>query len=252
MVIISLGGKIYGGGDSGVGWCFIHGRNPDQPSMQWGVFYYPLIFWILWGSVNMCLIIATLVSSARKTGTDKQPGWWLRYLRTLVFIVCFNVLLLFIFLYRAVAWFKEGEWTDSATKYVQCLLFEKPQYDLLGVPFDCGAKPKSSPSVDLWYLIHFAASAQGLVNFCIYGLMFENFSLWINWAGTWLGSEWCMKLGTKDDDKGSSGGKSKTTQMAPVKNQASKRDLGSSSNLNLSPSSPSSQSHDAPAQSSDP
>jgi len=102
----------------------------------------------------------------------------------------------------------QSDWENSSADWVTCLLTQKP----LGV--DCGVKPHDTPNKHLWYLLHFSLSAQGIVNFFIYGFMSENFLMWINKAGELLQIPWCQRLGTAEQDKPSS--KSDITKSDPT------------------------------------
>jgi len=101
-------------------------------------------------------------------------------------------MLSFVFIYRAVAWAHEFEWTNSATVWTECLLVGQFQGQVCNPEI-----PPDHPDKGLWFLLHFTLSAQGLVNFCIYGFMMENVTLWLNKFGEWFGIESCQRIGTK-------------------------------------------------------
>jgi len=129
-----------------------------------------------------------------KKGETKQKGWFVRYLRTIAFILCFNILLGFILLYRALAYFSKSTWENSGTKWVTCLMGG-------GTTATCGAIPEEHPNYSLWVALHFAVAGQGIVNFLIYGLQLENFLYWGRWIGQLLHIERCAELKTQYEKK---------------------------------------------------
>ena len=146
QVIIAAAAGVLGNADGGVGWCLIHGRKSGFSGVQWGILYFPILAFVISGVINMGLIIRAIVRSSRATKIVDMS----RFLRPIIFIVVFLMLLVAVFAYRSYAHFNESDWLDSATEWIRCLVIEQPQ----GLAECHPGKPPVHPSLGSWYLLH--------------------------------------------------------------------------------------------------
>jgi len=169
FTIIALGLDAQGGA-AALPWCLF--KTGNAAYIDWAFFYYPAAVLLLIGSFCMGSIIWKMIASARRTGSNRRPGWWRAQIRPMLFIFVFVFIFTFIFGYRVDYYFEEPSYTASGTEYVACIMQSLGDHAL------CGDRPKVAPNVGLWFMIMIVVGGQGIFNGVIFGLQWSNALLW--------------------------------------------------------------------------
>lgn len=183
------------GNNTSLGWCFFN--NHVNAATEFGTFWVPLIVFLIVGGFCILALFRTLYISSKITGNAKKAGAWKQYVRPMLFFSEFLFVFAFVVSYKFNSRINADLYTGSIVDLITCLLGPG------GSESTCGSHAKVRPSVGLWRLIHFGLSAQGLLNWVVYGTVRNNYELWYNFCCGGLGFSQALSKGDGDSSLGS-------------------------------------------------
>jgi hypothetical protein len=172
-------------------YCFVHAREHEY--IPWITTYYPLMIYLVIGAASMGSTLYVLCKATNKlqqtTGTKAKDAWK-HYASALIFILLFFIVFFSIILFRAIAFFSDDIWTESATEFVVCLLSDQALYGR-----SCGSKPRVVPNVGFWIFVQFVIAGSGFFSFLVYGLNSDLYLLWAARVGRVFQIDCCINAG---------------------------------------------------------
>jgi len=192
LTIAAAATHSLGPADLDMTYCFVHAR--EDALVPWLTAYYPLMIYLLVGGFSMSATLYILCKATNKlqqtTGARSKDSWK-HYASAISFILIFFLLFLTIIIYRAVAYFSNARWTESATQFVVCLLTQSTMLS----SDTCGTKPDDVPNVGFWIFVQFVVAGCGFFSFLVYGINPDIYLLWAARLGDIFNIECCIRAG---------------------------------------------------------
>ena len=134
-------------------WCLFK-DNINFYTSELPLFYLPIMIQAIIGALLMVVTLSVLIRHQIKT--NNQSTNYVPYLRPILFVIVFLVLVSILCIYRWVVLINQPSYQTAATNWFTCLFMN-------GDSEECTTRPDSHPSLELWHLLIFCVAGEGIL-----------------------------------------------------------------------------------------
>ena len=149
-------------------WCLFR-DGLDFYKSELPLFYLPIMVQAVIGAVIMGLTIFSLIKHQIQISNKNVD--YLIYLRPILFVMVFLVLVSILCIYRWVVFINQQKYQASATEWFQCRLLSIDS----GL---CGDRPRDHPALSLWNLLIYCVAGEGILPAIFYMSQVSIFRDW--------------------------------------------------------------------------